>query len=67
MNEDRIKYLESKLPKDFDEKPYFDKFSKYATYKGNGVYEWRGILSTDPRELLLMGILKILKISYKEI
>jgi len=55
----RIKYLESLLP--CDEKileiEYFEKFEKYATYLGNGIYQWLGITATDTRELWLMGIL----------
>jgi hypothetical protein len=70
-NKARIKYLEGRLGKTAKERKaiedkYFDRFSKYATYKGNGVYEWRGILSTDTRELFLMGALRQENISFKE-
>ena len=67
MNE-RIAYLESLIPKNIniDEK-YFNNFSKYAQYMGNGVYSYRGILSTDTRELFLMTSLKNLNIQYEEI
>lgn len=65
---DRIKYLESLIPEGLDiNKKYFDKFSRFATYMGNGVYQWRGILSTDTRELFLMGCLSIEKIPYEQI
>lgn len=51
----RIEWLESLIPKgvDINEK-YGDKFGKYARYMGNGVYQYRGIYSTDTRELFLI-------------
>lgn len=54
MNE-RIKYLESLVPEgvDIDEK-YFNRFAKYACYMSNGVYQYRGVYSTDTRELFLI-------------
>jgi hypothetical protein len=67
MNE-RIKYLESKLPKGLDyEGKYYNNFSKYACYMGNGVYTWKGIHATDTRELFLMGVLSSEKIKFKEV
>jgi len=51
----RIEYLESLIPKGVDiDKKYFDRFTKYAYYMGNGVYQYRGIYSTDTRELFLI-------------
>lgn len=51
----RIKWLESLIPKGVDiDKKYFDRFAKYACYMGNGVYQHRGIYSTDTRELFLI-------------
>lgn len=66
--ENRIKYLESLVPKNIDiYEKYYDNFSKYAQYMGNGVYSYRGILSTDTRELFLLTSLRQLGITYKEI
>jgi hypothetical protein len=65
---DRIKYLESLIPEGLDiNEKYFNKFSKYATYMNNGVYQWCGILSTDTRELFLMGCLHNEKIPFEQI
>lgn len=62
-----IKYLENLIPKDLDiDKKYFDKFSKYATYIGNGVYEWGGFVSTNTRALYLMVCLSREKINFKK-
>jgi hypothetical protein len=66
--ENRIKYLESLVPKNIDiNEKYYDNFSKYAQYMGNGVYSYRGILSTNTRELFLLTSLRQLGITYKEI
>jgi len=66
--EKRIAYLESLVPKDVDiNKLYYPNFAKFANYLGNGVYSYRGIHSTDTRELFLMTSLRQLKIKYKEI
>lgn len=65
---DRIKELEnlfSKIPKEKQDK-YFDNFSKWAIYMGNGIYQWKGILSSNTRELYLIGCLKLEKIPYPE-
>lgn len=67
----RVEYLESRLGKTKAEREkietkYREKFDKYAQYMGNGVYSWRGILSTDTRELFLMGVLRQEGITYKE-
>jgi hypothetical protein len=68
MNKERTKYLESLVPKDVDiNKLYFDNFSKYARYLGNGIYEYLGCMSTDTRELFLMTSLHKLGIIYKEV
>jgi len=68
MSEQRIKYLESKLPKNVDlESKYRNNFEKYSRYGGNGVYIWKGIRATDTCELFLMGILKSEGIKFKEI
>jgi hypothetical protein len=65
---DRIKYLESLIPEGVDiNKKYYTTFAKYAQYMGNGVYSYRGIASTDTRELFLMTSLKQLGITYEEI
>ena len=67
MNE-RVKYLESLIPEGTDiNQKYFPSFSKYAQYMGNGVYSYRGIVSTDTRELFLMYCLREMKINYEEI
>jgi hypothetical protein len=64
---ERIEYLESLIPKDLDiDKKYFDKFSKYARYLGNGVYTIDGIVSTNTRELFLMYCLFREKIQFKQ-
>jgi hypothetical protein len=64
----RIKYLESKIPSDLDyEAKYYNNFTKYARYIGNGVYAWRDIHATNTRELFLMGVLKMEKINFKMI
>ena len=65
---ERIKYLESLIPESTDiNQKYFPSFSKYAQYMGNGVYSYRGILSTDTRELFLMHCLRELGINYEEV
>ena len=66
--EKRIAYLESLVPKDVDiDKLFFINYAKFATYMGNGVYSYRGIHSTDTRELFLMSSLQQLKIEYKKV
>jgi hypothetical protein len=66
--EERIKYLESLVPKDLDiEAKYYDKFSKYSRYLGNGVYTMDGHVSTDTRELFLMVCLFREKIKFEQI
>lgn len=68
MNQNRINYLESLVPKDLDiNEKYFNKFSKYSRYLGNGVYTIDGIFSTDTRELFLMFALHREKIKYKTV
>jgi len=65
---ERIKYLESLIPKNVNiDKLYFNSFSKYASYLGNGIYEYHGCMSTDTRELFLMSSLHKLGIKYKEV
>ena len=59
-------YLEAKLPKEIDPK-YIEQFEKYARYVGNGIYEWRGNMSTCTRQLFAMGVLSILNIKFKRI
>ncbi len=63
---DRIKYLEYLVNEEMEDK-YRGNFEKYATYRGNGVYYWKEIYSTDTRELFLLGILEAEKIKYKKI
>jgi len=64
----RIEYLESKLPKDIDvEMKYRKNFEKYAGYVGNGIYQWKGITTTETSELFLMGVLKSENIKFKEV
>jgi hypothetical protein len=66
--ENRNEYLQSLIPKDVDiNERFYDNFSKYAQYMGNGVYSYRGILSTDTQELFLMTSLLQLEIPYKQI
>ena len=67
--EERIEYLESRIPEEDRntlEKKHSKNFSKYARYMGNGVYKWKGMYSTDTRELFLLGILKSEGIEFKE-
>jgi len=61
-NGEKIKYFESKISRDLEEK-YRPKFEKYACYisKYDG-YEWRGLIGTDTRELFLRGIILFEKI-----
>jgi hypothetical protein len=64
----RIEYLESLIPEDIDiTERFYDNFSKYAQYMENGVYSYKGISSTDTRELFLMASLLQLGISYERI
>lgn len=67
MDAERIKYLENLLPEDEAvlDKKYRGGFEKYATYLGNGMYQWNGCVSTCTRELWLMGVLHREKINYK--
>jgi len=65
VTEKRIKYLESKVTKELEDK-YRKNFDRSAGYKGNGVYEWANVYSTDTRELFLMGILSIEGIRFKK-
>jgi hypothetical protein len=63
----REKYLESKIPAGVDiNVKYMSNFEKYARYLGNGVYSWKGLYSTDTRELFLMGALMSEGIKFKE-
>lgn len=63
----RIEHLESKLPKDLDhEAKYRQNFNKYASYLGNGVYEYRGIKATDTAELYLLYVLTTERIEFKQ-
>jgi hypothetical protein len=64
----RTEYLESLVPTGVhNNERFFRNFSKYAQYMGNGIYSYRGILSTDTRELFLMTSLLQLEIPYKQI
>lgn len=66
---DRIEYLESMIPKDkVDdiEKKYRPNFEKHAQYMGNGVYGWKGLLASNPRELYLLGVLRSENIKFEE-
>jgi hypothetical protein len=56
-----IKELEAKLPKPEEtyEKKYLNRFEKYATYMGGGVYQWQGLYASDTRVLWLKGILAL--------
>lgn len=66
--ENRNEYLQSLIPKGIDiNERFYDNFSKYAQYMGNGVYSYKGILSTDTRELFLMTSLLQLEIPYEQI
>lgn len=67
MNRNREEYLLSKIPKGLDyETKYWSNFKKYATFMGNGVYQWKGILANDTRTLFLMGVLRSERIDFKE-
>lgn len=52
--------IDSKLPESYEhyEKKYVNNFENWATFLGNGVYQWRGIYHSDTRILFLIGILK---------
>lgn len=65
---ERINYLEELLPKTEGEleHKYLENFEKNASYVGNGVYSWFGILANDTRELWLMGVLSKEKVEYEE-
>lgn len=69
MDKGRIKYLESRLtePEEIYENKYRSGFEKYATYMGNGVYQWSGVIATCTRELWLMGVLHRERIDYKQV
>lgn len=64
----RIEYLESLLPEGKAgknlQKKYEKNFQAAAVYLGNGTYGWKGLYSTDTRELFLMGVLSSENISY---
>ena len=54
--EEKIKLFESVITTELENK-YQNKFEKYARYISKyGVYEWRGLVGTDTRELFLRGI-----------
>ena len=67
MRNERIEYLESLIPLHADIEKFRPSFEKNASYKGNGVYPYLGILYKDTRELFLMTSLKKIKIEYEEI
>ena len=59
MKELRYKYLENLIPfstEEMDEK-YYTIFTKEAFFVKTNLYEWRGLFSSDTRELYLMGVL----------
>lgn len=63
--EERIQYLESKLPADRDiESKYRDQFERYARQMYDGVYSWCGVTAKDTRELFLEVILLKEKIKF---
>jgi len=67
MRTERIKYLESKIPKDLDiDAKYGANFNKWASYKKNGIYHWKGVEATSPRELFLLGVLLQEGINFKQ-
>lgn len=53
--DDKINFLENIID-DNTEKKHWNSFEKQSRYVGNGIYSWRNILSTDTRELFLLGI-----------
>lgn len=67
MDNRRIEYLENLLPMSEDklDDKYRAGFEKYATYTGNGTYQWQGIRATDTRELWLMGVLHKERVEFK--
>ena len=68
MKQDRISYLESKLPKGVDyETKYRKRFERSASYLGNGVYAWDELRATDTRELFLLGVLIGEGIKFKQV
>jgi hypothetical protein len=64
----RIKYLVNLLPMSEDKlkNKYWEGFEKYATYTGSGTYQWQGLISSDIRELWLMGVLWKESIEFKQ-
>ena len=53
----RLEYLTKKLKNvDFETK-YRKSFEKEARYQGNGIYFWHDILSSDIKEVFLLGCL----------
>lgn len=68
-SENRINYLQSKIPKGQEESlelKYRKKFDKNARYLGHGVYEWQGLQSRDTGVLFLKGVLTFENIKFKE-
>lgn len=59
MKELRYEYLENLLPFSFEEmeERYYEIYIKEAMFVGPQMYEWRGLFSSDTRELFLMGVL----------
>lgn len=66
--ENRLEYLESRVPSDVDiNDKYGAEFDRTTRYRGNGVYEWRGNFGTDTREVFLLGVLDAEGIHYKKV
>lgn len=63
--EEKIKDLEKKISKKLEEK-HWKQFERQASFLGNGIYGWRGVYSTDTRELFLMGIALVEGIKYEK-
>ncbi len=62
-----IKYLEGLVPIDVDiNRDYLGKFQKEARFMGAGWYEWGNIGSSNPRELILKGVLEREGVPYKD-
>jgi hypothetical protein len=47
------------------QKEHFVNFCKSGSYHGNGIYSWVGQMSTDSRELYLLGMAVIEGINVK--
>ena len=67
MKELRYKYLLNKFP-DTEERmkeKYWGDFLKRAHFVSAGLYKWHTVYASEPRELWLVGVLKLEGIEYE--